>query len=83
MGWFLIRKRDTATGIQFAACLPFHQHRQTPCGERQFRFLSRDDIGQLLDRAGEVSDLFFEMCGVSHEADVCVARSKGKSLYCI
>lgn len=52
--------------VHFAPCFAFHQHGKSPLCHGQFGFLAGDDIRQFLNRAGEVGDLFFEVCQVSH-----------------
>lgn len=75
----LIGKWDGAACIQFTTCFTFHQHRQTSCDQRQFRFLACNDIRQLLHRFGEVRDLFFKVRYVSHIAclDAAPIERKG------
>ncbi len=68
MWGFLISQRHCATGVQFSGGFPFHQQGQPAGCLCQFGFLPCYDIRQILHRAGEVGDLFFEIGDIGHNA---------------
>ena len=57
----LIAQRDRAAQIGLALGLAAHQHLDPAGQRRDFAILPRDGIGQVIDGAGEVGDLFFEL----------------------
>jgi len=62
----LIRKRDCAASLDFASGFTFHQKSEPSLNDRQFRLLPRHDFRQILDRAGEMGDLFFQVRYICH-----------------
>jgi len=66
----LIGQRHGSARIHFAPCLAGHQHFQTPRGDCQVGLLAGNDIGQVVDRARQMGDLFFKMCNVCHVPDI-------------
>lgn len=58
MGWALIRKRDRAVLILFARGLSGGKAFKAAAQDVQFGLLAGDDIGQVLDGADQVGDLF-------------------------
>lgn len=57
-------------------CLPLpfalHQHMHTAVQRHDLAFLTRDNLAEVFDHAGEVSDLFFE---VFHALRLSTARA--------
>jgi len=57
----LIGEGHCSAGVLFARGFAFHQHPHAVLQQHQFPVLSRDNIGQVLDRAGQVGQLFLEV----------------------
>ncbi len=55
-----VAKGDAAALILFALGLAFQQQLHTARQQRDFAFLTGDHLGQVIDGAGQVGDLFFK-----------------------
>lgn len=55
-----VAKQDMAAGIGFPLGLALHQKVDTARQHGDFRLLAGDDIRQILNRAGEIGDMFFQ-----------------------
>jgi len=58
--WPFVADHDPAAALAFSFGLARHQHLCAPGQEGQFTFLPSDNVRQVLDRADQVGDLFFE-----------------------
>jgi len=77
VGWALVAQGGLGAGVGFAVGLAFDQ-RPDAAGHRVEGFcLLGDNIGQILDRAGEVGDFFFEMRGVFGHGPTMARRRPG------
>ena len=77
---FLIGERDAAARIQLAVFLALHQHADAVGEPGDFNRLLGDDIGQLVHRAVQVGDLFFELCLVGcHGAHLARGPRRGEA----
>lgn len=56
----MIGQRDRTPDVELTLCLPLHQHPHPVGQKREFAFLAGNDIGQILDGAGQMGDLFFK-----------------------
>ena len=60
MRWpFISTQNDLTTKVLFTLGFAFHQHLNAACQHAEFRFLTRDDIGQFFDRPRQMGNLFF------------------------
>jgi len=60
MRWLLIPHNNTAAAVAFAFGLSAHQHFD-PAGQLgDFGLLPDHDLGQVIDRAGQMGDMFFK-----------------------
>ncbi len=57
----LVAQNHTARRIGFALCLSEDQAFDLPLHLGDLRVLPRDDIGQVVDGAGQMRDFFFKM----------------------
>jgi hypothetical protein len=66
----LISDEDTAAFGGLSFCLSFHQSGDA-CGEqRDIPFLPGHDIGQVLDGAGQMGNLFLKACDGFHAPQI-------------
>lgn len=79
MRWPLIRQRHRPACVQFAPCFTLHQRGKPSLDHGQFRLLARHNIRELLDRAGEVGDLFFQVGYICHSPYQRLRRAICKS----
>lgn len=76
----LIAKGDCPAPIHFAPRLAFHQQGNAPCQQRQFFLLPRDDVGQIINAAQQMRDLFFEVLGLGHGTAIHRSAAGAKAL---
>lgn len=69
MRWALVTDGHGPACVQFPLCLPLHQNAQAVRQFAQLVLLPCDDIGQVVNRATEVGDLFFEAGLIGHRPD--------------
>lgn len=56
----LVADHDSPTALRFTLRLARHQHLRAPRHQCQVAFLAGDNVAEVLNRADEVGDLFFE-----------------------
>ena len=61
MRWAFVAEDHAAGAFGFAGGFAFHEHVH-PAGQHgDFRILAGDDLGEVIDGAGQVGDLGFEL----------------------
>jgi len=68
MGRALIGQRDRPPRIHFTVGFAFHQHGDAVRQLADLTFLARDNIGEVINGAGQVGKLFFKVCSIIHTA---------------
>ena len=74
----LIGQRHGTACVKLSSCLAFHQHDDTARQQREFVFLPRHYVGQIIDAARQMRDFFFKKFNVIHAAWIHCPGARAK-----
>lgn len=67
MWWPLVGQRNRTACVHLARRLALHQHFNAVGQAADLVFLTRNNIGQVIDRSGQMGDFLFQMRQIGHE----------------